>query len=441
MSDVVKVIGLKAENIKRLKAVDVVFGETGVTIVGGRNEQGKSSLLDALFMTLAGGKAVPSKPIRDGESKGHTEVKLDNGLRVSLHLTASGKRIVVENSDGAEYKSPQRMLDALLGDYTFDPLAFTRLKGAKQAEMLKAVVGVDTAELDEQYADIFEQRKEANRKARDEEGRLRSMPEGEDVERVDVSAVARELTAANETERAMGAASAAVNNAQHAIDHAKASLDSIPSLDDALEALRAEYKEKAARITENHQRMRDEQTIGVNTATDNLEAAKTAWQTAAAAQVNPAPIQAKLDGAEATNRKADEYAAAQRQSGSVEAAKGAADVLDTQLHRVDSDRRALLESADFPVEGLSFSSEGVTLNGIPFEQCSSAEQLGVAVEMGFAANAKLKLLMIRDGSLLDADHLDLIKGIAAKHGGQIIMERVGDGDEGAIIIEDGEVKG
>jgi hypothetical protein len=92
------------------------------------------------------------------------------------------------------------------------------------------------------------------------------------------------------------------------------------------------------------------------------------------------------------------------------------------------------------VDGLSFDDSGVLLNGLPFSQASQAEQLRVSVAMGFAQNPELKVLLVRDGSLLDGNSLNLLDQMARDHDGQVWIERVGEGDQCAVIIEDGVVK-
>ena len=93
-----------------------------------------------------------------------------------------------------------------------------------------------------------------------------------------------------------------------------------------------------------------------------------------------------------------------------------------------------------PIDGLSFDSDGVYFKGVPFSQASSAEKLRVSVAMGIAMNPELKVLLIRDGSLLDQKNLKLIAGMANDSGHQVWVERVGSGEECQVIIEDGYVQ-
>ena len=91
------------------------------------------------------------------------------------------------------------------------------------------------------------------------------------------------------------------------------------------------------------------------------------------------------------------------------------------------------------MDGLGFDEDGVTYNGIPFAQASSAEQIRVSLAMAMALNPELKVLRIKDGSLLDGDAMEAIREQIVERDFQLWIERVGDADAGAVIIEDGEV--
>ena len=110
------------------------------------------------------------------------------------------------------------------------------------------------------------------------------------------------------------------------------------------------------------------------------------------------------------------------------------------LDQIDLDKSAALAETKKPIDGLSFDANGVTFVGIPFGQCSSAEQLRVSVAMALAMNPKLKVLLIRDGSLLDENSLKILSEMAEASDAQVWMERVSKGGEVSVIIEDGEVK-
>jgi hypothetical protein len=99
-----------------------------------------------------------------------------------------------------------------------------------------------------------------------------------------------------------------------------------------------------------------------------------------------------------------------------------------------------IAEANFPVPGVTFGDDGILVNGIPFAQASSAEQLRIAVAMGLSANPKLRIILIRDGSLLDETSMTAVAEMAEKYDACVWMERVGEGKEVTVVIENGRVK-
>src|SRR5258707_8601466 len=135
-----KILLLEAENIKRLHAVEIA--PTGdIVEISGKNTNGKTSVLDAIWWALAGTATVQAEPIRRGAQT--ARIRLDLG---ELIVTRSFKRkdggefttkLQVENAEGASFNSPQKMLDALVAVLTFDPIEFTRMKPREQFDAVR----------------------------------------------------------------------------------------------------------------------------------------------------------------------------------------------------------------------------------------------------------------------------------------------------------------
>jgi hypothetical protein len=161
---------------------------------------------------------------------------------------------------------------------------------------------------------------------------------------------------------------------------------------------------------------------------------------AAGKPVDVTAIEAEVGTAEATNKKIADNKRAAELNAKVAAKRSEVEASTKKIDDFDAEKRKLLETAKFPVEGLAFDANGVTFKGLPFEQASSAEQLRVSVAMGFALNPKLRVLLVRDGSLLDPASLKMVADMAAEKDGQVWLERVSEGQECSVIIEDGAVK-
>src|SRR3990167_3979981 len=158
-----KILKLTAENVKKLRAVEIT--PTGELVeITGRNGAGKSSVLDAIWWALAGTKHIQAVPIRKGATK--PRIRLDLGeLIVERRFTPAGSTLTVEKADGARYTSPQGILDALLGALTFDPLALVSQEPREQFETLRRLVTleVDVDQLDALNRGDFDRRADLNR--------------------------------------------------------------------------------------------------------------------------------------------------------------------------------------------------------------------------------------------------------------------------------------
>ena len=151
-------------------------------------------------------------------------------------------------------------------------------------------------------------------------------------------------------------------------------------------------------------------------------------------------IMAKVRGAAEVNEKVK--ANAQREIFKKLRIEATAEAQEFQatIEQIDADKAKALADADFPVDGLSFDSEQVLYRDVPFSQASSAEQLRVSMGMAAAANPDLRVMLIRDGSLLDPDSLRLVAEFAAERDFQVWLEVVREDEACSVVIEDGAVR-
>lgn len=419
------IVRLQAENYKRLVAVDI-SPDGNIVTLSGRNAQGKSSVLDAIFAALAGGEAsrATKQPIRDGQDV--AVVRLDLGayivtrrwtdddagsLTVETPPTADGRK--------QKYSSPQKLLDDLVGKRTFDPLAFTRMTAAEQVATLVATVELpfDPAQLDRERAGVFDQRTEINRTVKQLEGQLAGLTAPTDsTPEVEVSAadVIREFDLAREH-------NTSIDNTMRTLEVLQSNVEAALQGVADLEAQLIEARENAERAKAAHE-------------------AKLAEFKAGAERIDTAEISERLQKVEQTNaaiRAGQEYrrVAAQLAAKREEAAR-----FTLELQAIDKRKSDALAAVKFPVDGLSFDESGVLFNGIPFSQASAAEQLRVSAALAMASNPQLRILQVRDGSLLDSDSLKVLEQLAEENSYQVWVEVVGDDESMGIVIEDGSVK-
>lgn len=417
-----RIIQLQAENIKRLKAVDITPGDGNTVIIQGRNGQGKTSVLDAIWFALAGGEAgkeIP-RPIREGEKSGF--VRLDLGdYTVTRHWTDPDKSYIrVEGRDGKRIQPPQTMLNEMIGELSFDPLAFASAHPKDQLKTLLDVVKleIDPVDLEAQRKAIFDDRTLVHREVKQLDGQLAGMDKGTSGDEISVSAITAEL---------QEAANRLTSNNTKRGDLDRIRKD-VVGVNEEIDRLTREINRLLRELKEAEGRKQ-----GIVAQGQTLTA-----EIAALVDPDLTSIQARLDSIEETNQKvraAKDYADTQAR---LEAKKAEADKLTGQIGDIDARKAEAIAKADMPVEGLGFDTDGVTFNNIPFSQASSSEQLRVSLAMAMSLNPTLRVIRIQDGSLLDDDSMAAITEMARERDYQIWVERVGTGGVG-IVIEDGEV--
>lgn len=407
-NDGLKIVQLTAENVKRLRAIDITPDPT-MQVIAGRNAQGKTSVLDAIWLALGGGTAKKgtAKPVRDGETS--AKVRLDLGQFVVTRTwdEAGRSNLRVESADGANYSSPQSMLDALIGKLSFDPLAFTRLSAREQRAALMDLVDleVDIDALDAERARLYEERTQIGRegKALGEVVVDESLP----VEEESATSLIQEIRDANEV----------IANRRRLNVEADDVADDICRLEGQIKQLEAELADQRAELR------------SIEVALEKLPDVP-----------DVDALNERLSRVEDTNIKIRYNNQARETRAKKTRLLQRYEAHTAEIEAIDKKKSQALARAVFPVDGLGFDTDGVTYQGIPFSQASAAEQIRVSLAMAMAANSKLRVIRILDGSLLDDENLAIIRSMATDGGYQIWIERVGEDDETAVIIEDGQVK-
>ena len=457
-----KIVKLESENVKRLRAVSIE-PDGSLVILKGANGAGKTSVLDSIAYTLGGERLCPAEPIRRGAKKARAQVTLDNGLVIERRWTTGGSTLTVRGADGVALGSPQKVLDKLTGRLSFDPLAFMRMEPKAQAETLRKLAGVDFTAIDAKRASIYTQRTTTNAqvsvlKARldatpaveapDEEvslaalvaeherlmGEQRAAEQAQEAVHLAEQQVARNVEAAQrEVRGAEGAFERAGTEAQRCTDRAAELLEQYRKACAARDAaLKAAEIAKGA-IGEQMNRRADVTTAG--------EALVSSTRAKADATKVPdlGPVKQKMASVEATNAQVRAKKSRAVVAHDLAKAQGEARKLDDAIENIDMEKSATLAAAKLPIDGLGFTGSGVTMKGLPIEQASSAEQLRISLAMGLALNPELRVMLIRDGSLLDKDSLALVAQMAEAAGSQVWIEIVGTDGPAGIVIEDGSV--
>ncbi len=411
------IVELRAENVKKIKAVRIRPDGALVQITGA-NGQGKTSVLDAILWALDGAGAIQAQPVRKGETEARIQLDLGPIKVRRTFRTEDGKEytthLIVEGADGAQFRSPQTMLDQLYDKLTLDPLAFATMTARQQFDALRAFVpGFDFDTHENLQRGAFATRTDVSRQLRDAiaSARTISVPDDTPDAPVDEAALAQQL------------ADAGGKNAD--IERRRARRE-------AAEAAVKQYRTQA-------QQLRDQ------AAAADAEAEKLERQLAEAGAL-PAPvdlgaIQAQLGEARRINANVQLKA---NRAGFLARAEGyqksVQELTDTMAQR-EKDKAAAIAAVKLPVEGLSFGDGLILMNGVPFEQASDAERLRVSCAIAMASSKGIKVLRIRRGQDLDEKGIALVAAMAEASGWQVWMERVSADETIGVHMEDGMVHG
>jgi len=432
MSEPTHITELVAENVMRLEAVSITPDPQGnLIVIGGRNGAGKTSVLNSIAMALGGRKLCPKQPIKSGETRASVTVTLDNGLVVERRFTENGDYLHVSDGKGQKVSRPQEILDRLTGTLTFDPLAFARMSADERTRVLRDIVQVDVDGFEKEREAVYEERRDLNRSLRDAEGALKDMPES-DTHVPDKEVSIAELSAELERRQTHNAE---VQKLVNACEHAQRALDIWTAQRDEAEQ---QVKQREAELQDAKERLAAGDRH-IEEGRQNLAEAKTAAGGGKYADTSAVRIQ--IEQADETNRAVRAKKARAAQTAKVKELQKASDDLTKRIDRLDSKKAQALAEAKYPIDGLAITpASAVVYKGVPFEQASQSEQLRVSLAIGLALNPTLRVMLIRDGSLLDKDGLAEVARIAAGADAQVWLERVGEGQDCSVVIEEGRVK-
>lgn len=412
-----RIVRLQAENIKRIEAVDIT-PDGDLVIVAGKNGHGKTSVLDSIMYALGGKDCVAQEPVRRGSAKGKIVVDCGDFI-ATREFTQSGQQLVLKSKSGQPIKQPQTFLDSILGQLSFDPLAFTQMKPRERLESLLSLTeGLEETltAIDRKRVKLYEDRKEWNVTVRNLTGQLADMqapaggwPEGEVNPQIyiDEKNQLQSVIKRNESERQ---SLAHLTNQEAMLDIQVKSLEKqLAEAREQLESLSRQVAEKASTVKK---------------------------------LVDPdlSIVDAKLVKLIDLNK----LAVQRRNYESTVAKKTAAEItakeLSDSIDQCDQEKSDVLASAKLPIAGLGFADGDVLYNGILFDQLSGAEQLKVSLAMAMAANPSMRVIRITNGSLLDETNLEVVRKMAVDNDYQVWIECVGNRDDASVIIENGKVR-
>ena len=383
-----RITRLRADNFLRLKSVDIDLTQRdGMVEITGRNGAGKSALIQAIEATVGGAKRIPERPIRKGTKRAETSVEIDapdGGLILTRGYTeGGGTSYRVTNALGANFKSPQAIVDALVDRLTIDPFAFLAMKPADQLETLRVQAGLDFSDLDAKRVKAFQDRTEINRQISRAEGHLANMPPREETapaEPVNLSVLQAEYQAAVRHNGSLAELDARTQAAFGAYERAE---ERVTTTRDEIRRLEAELVRKKAAMDAAHADAREKLAA--------YEQAEQAAETAATTMVRLDPIEAQMRDAQAINSAVLANRDRAAQEDRVAALRAQAEDLTATIAAQDMEKAGRIAEVKLPIAGLDFGEDCVYWNGLPLAQASQSERLRVALAIAAEQAPGLKI--------------------------------------------------
>ena len=416
----VKITSFEAENVKRIKAVQFTPSEDGLTIIGGKNANGKTSVLDGIVYALGGEKNRPKNFNREGSAvPGKIRIELSNGIIVER----SGKNASLKVTDPSGRKGGQRLLNEFIEPLALNLPKFLNASDKEKGETLLQIIGVgeELAELDKKENFIYSERtlvgRDADKKSKLAEA-LEYYPDAPE-----------ELVSASDLIKQQQEILARNGENQRKRDRVKEITFEKHRIFDEAQRLENQIAELTARLEERKKAYE-------KTAEDEAIAMKDAAQLE---DENTAEIEESIANIEEINRRVRANFTKANAVDEAEQLRNEYDKMTGELEAVRSQRKALLDSADLPLEGLSVSEGALVYKGQQWSDMSSAEQLIVATAIVRKLNPECGFVLMDKLEQMDTDTLAEFGEWLEAEGLQVIATRVSTGDECSIIIEDGTI--
>ncbi len=403
----VKINSLEFENVKRIKAVKIEPSQNGLTVIGGKNGQGKTSVLDTIAWVLGGNKFKPSEPHREGSViPPSMRIVLDNGLVVERKGKNSDLKVIDPNGN----KSGQQLLNEFIEALALNLPEFMNSSSKDKAKTLLQIIGVGEKlfELERNETELYNRRYAIGQIADQKKKFALEMPSYPDAP--------NELVSASELIKQQQDILAQNGENQRKRQHLAEIENRANSLSAEIEKLQ---KELTAALADLETARQDALFLN-DKSTAELE------KNIAEIEQTNIKVRANLD-----KEKAEEDA---------KAFKDEYDTLSNQIDAVRKEKINLLNSAELPLEGLSVENGELTYNGFKWDNMSGAEQLKVSTAIVRKLNPNCGFVLLDKLEQMDVDTLREFGEWLESEGLQAIATRVSTGDECSIIIEDGYVK-
>lgn len=411
----IKINKLEIENVKRVKAVKIEPTANGLTIVGGKNNQGKTSVLDAIAWGLGGNKYRPSQAVREGSViPPHLNIVLSNGLVVERKGKNSDLKIIDPNG----HKGGQQLLDSFVEELAINLPKFMNSSNKEKANILLQIIGVGNQlyELEKQENELYNQRRTIGQIADQKTKYAKEQPYFPDVpkELISISDLIQQQQ------------SILARNGEN-----------------------QRKREQLAFIEQKHiqqqqevERLKQQLAIAENALLQTSQDLEIAKKSALdLLDESTAELETNIQQIEDINRKVRANLDKEKAESDAHEYHNQYNQLTVKIEEVRKQKSALLQSANLPLEGLSVQDGELIYNGQKWDNMSGADQLKVSTAIVRKLKPDCGFILLDKLEQMDLESLHEFGKWLEQEGLQAIATRVSTGEECSIIIEDGYVAG
>lgn len=414
MAEQVKINALELENVKRIKAVTITPTEKGLTVIGGNNNQGKTSILDSIAWALGGEDFRPSHPMREGSTiPPNLKVTLSNGIIVER----KGKNSSLKVTDPSGQKAGQTLLNDFIDRLAINLPKFMNSTNKEKANILLQIIGVGNqlAKFQLNENELYQERLTVGRIADQKKKYAKEQIFYDDAPDNLISP--QELIDQQQAILAKNGENQRKRERVHQIEY-------------AVNTLEQEYHSLLKQVEAKGQELEKAKSDLMIAKTDALDLLDQSTE----------ELEKNLADIEETNRKVRANLDKQKAEEDAKQYKEQYDDLTIKIDNVRKQKMDLLNSADLPLPGLSVEDGELVYNGKKWDGMSGSEQLKVSTAIVRKLNPKCGFVLLDKLEQMDLDTLGEFNQWLKSEGLQAIATRVSTGGECSIIIEDGMVK-
>lgn len=407
----IKITSISLSNVKRVKAVELQPAENGLTVIGGKNSQGKSSVLDAIMWTLGGDRYKPSEPKRKGSMVNpHQVITLNNGIIAER----AGKNSSLKVTDPTGNKAGQALLDSFVSQFALDLPKFMNATSKEKANILLQIIGVgdQLTQLERKETELYNRRTEI--------GRIRDQKQSAADEMTQWDGVPEELVSASDLIKQQQEILARNGENQRKRDNAAQIQMAYNRKSDEVKALETKLAEARAAL--------DQLTGDLETASKSVEDLQ---------DESTAELEENIQHIDELNSKIRDNLNKQKAQEEAQQYADQYGGLSSEIENLRKEKAELLNGAKMPLPNLTVENGELIYNGQKWDNMSGSEQLIVSTAIVKELKPECGFVLLDKLEQMDRDTLEAFGDWLESQKMQAIATRVSTGDECTIIIEDG----